>query len=100
VKTPELESVEAFVEFLLDGGRDSFTYVEAEGLATDLGQTTAAYVIRGLKGYGLTMVTREPERRVRGINSPQHDRWYGKGSCKTHGGSGWEQVTGFAGQEG
>lgn len=26
--------------------------------------------------------------------------WHGPGSCPTHGGSGWQQVAGFAGDEG
>jgi len=29
-----------------------------------------------------------------------NDRWFGKGSSKSHGGSGWEQINGFAGQQG
>lgn len=93
-------ALEAFRDELLDDDRTEFTFGEAEKLAHELRFSTAAEVIRGLKALGLTMKERVPVKEVRGFNSNSHDRWYGKGSCKTHGGSGWEQVTGFAGQEG
>jgi len=97
---PELQSVEAFVEYLLEDERDSFTFEEATELAEALGLSVPTPVIRELKSYGLTMVPRTPEKRVRGFHSNNHDRWYGPGACRTHGGSGWEQITGIAGQEG
>lgn len=96
---PELESVESFGEFLLDDDRVEFTFEEAEALAEALGFSTAASVIRSLKSYGFAMVPRQPERRVRGFHANNHDRWYGPGACRTYGGSGWEQIAGFGGQE-
>jgi len=93
-------SVEEFGTFLLDEGRNSFTFEEAEGLAATLGQSVATLVIRELKSYGFTMVAREVPRRIRGFQTSSNDRWFGLGSCKTSGGSGWEQISGFAGQEG
>lgn len=93
-------SVEEFGTFLLDEGRSSFTFEEAESLAGSLGQSVATLVIRELKSYGFTMVAREVPRAVRGFQTSSNDRWYGPGSCKTHGGSGWEQINGLAGQEG
>ncbi len=97
---PELESVEAFGEFLLDDDRTEFTFEEAEELAWALGFSVSTPVIVALKDYGFTMATRESERQVRGFHANNHDRWYGKGSCPTHGGSGWEQISGSSGQEG
>ena len=98
--TPEMESVEAFAEYLLDDDRTEFTFDEAEGLAGALGFSVAAPVIRELKGYGFAMAAREPERQVRGFRANSHDRWFGPGACRTHGGSGWEQISGFGGQTG
>jgi len=98
--TPELESVEAFAESLLDDERTEFTFEEATELAIALGFSVATPVIRALKEYGFRMAERQPERQVRGFHANNHDRWYGKGSCPTHGGSGWEQISGFGGQTG
>lgn len=97
---PEFKSVEAFVQFLMDDERTSVTYEEAVELAEAIGQSVPTLVIRALKGYGITVGARPVAKAVRGFNSNSHDRWFGKGSCPTHGGSGWEQINGFAGQEG
>lgn len=93
-------SVLAFGEELLDNDRLTFTFAEAEVLAGELGYSAATPVIRALKAIGFSMEERKPECRVRTISSNPHDRWYGRGSSPTHGGSGWEQIGGFAGQEG
>jgi hypothetical protein len=98
--TPELRSIEAFGDFLLADDRTEFTFDEACALAKALGQPAPVYVIRGLKALGFTMQPREVPKHVRGFQSNSHDRWSGPGSCPTHGGSGWEQIAGFAGQEG
>ena len=98
--SPELASVESFADFLLADDRTEFTFDEAVALSEALGQSVPVYVIRGLKALGFTMEPREIPKEVRGFNSNSHDRWSGKGSCPTHGGSGHEQITGFAGQEG
>ncbi len=87
-------------EELLDNERTSFTFAEAEALANALGYSVATPVIRSLKAIGFSMDERKPERRVRTVSSNPHDRWHGPGSCASHGGSGWEQISGFAGQEG
>ncbi len=97
---PEHESVEAFVEFLLDNDRTSFTFMEAEQVARGLGHSTPVYAIRAIREYGLQMETRVEPKSVRGFQTSSHDRWYGPGACRTHGGTGWEQITGFGGQEG
>jgi len=102
-KPPTLEALEAavneFGESLLGDDRTTFTFQEAETLAFELGYSVATPVIRALKTLGFGMEERVPERRVRTISSNSHDRWTGLGSCASHGGSGWEQITGFAGEE-
>jgi len=93
----ELTSVEAFGEYLLDDERTEFTFEEAEELAEALGLSVAGSIIAALKGYGFTMAERVPEKRVRGFHANNHDRWQ---ACPMHGGSGWEQISGFGGQNG
>lgn len=96
---PEHASVEAFVDYLMADERESFTYMEADLVAKGLRVATYV-VIENLQGYGFRYEGRASEKRVRGFKSNNHDRWYGPGACKSHGGSGWEQITGFAGQKG
>lgn len=95
----EFASVEAFVESLIDDERTVFTHQEMACLNRRLGVPVRT-IRRELEGYGLTLALREKERHVRGFSSNPHDRWHGPGSCPTHGGSGWSQIMGMAGQEG
>jgi hypothetical protein len=97
---PELTSVVAFGEYMLDNDRTEFTFEEATELSEALGFSIATPVVRALREIGFTMRERACEKRVRGFHANSHDRWTGPGACKTHGGSGWEQITGFAGQRG
>lgn len=96
---PEFASVEAFGEFLLDNDRTEFSFEEAELLAKELGVPVGS-AIQALKEYGLSMSFRQEPKRVRGFLTSSHDRWYGPGSSPMHGGSGWEQISGFGGDEG
>jgi len=92
-------SIEEFGEYLLDDDRTEFTFQEAEEVAGEVGLHVTA-VVRSLKSYGFSMQTREVEKPVRGYRTSSHDRYYGPGSSKMHGGSGHEQIAGFSGQEG
>jgi hypothetical protein len=94
------EAVTEFANDKLDDDSLSFTFAEAEALAFELGYSIATPVIRALKAVGLEMVERVPPKRVRTISCSSNDRWFGPGSIKSHGGSGWEQIAGSAGQEG
>ncbi len=96
---PEFETVEIFVEYLIDDERDSFTHVELNCLNRRLQRPTRE-IRRELEDYGLKLILRAKERPVRGFSANSHDRWFGPGSCPTHGGSGWGQIGGFAGQKG
>ena len=98
--TPELASVEAFGEFLLAEDRTDFTFDEAVDLAAALGQSVPTLVIRDLKTFGFKMTPRPTEKRVRGYTTSSQDRYFGPGSSKSYGGSGYEQITGFAGRVG
>lgn len=90
-------AVEEFANELLDDDRLSFTFAEAEAVAFELGYSIATPVIRALKTLGFTMEERPVVRRVRTISCNSNDRFFGPGSMPTHGGSGWEQISGFAG---
>ena len=96
---PEHESVEAFVQFLRDDERTTFDHRDLSVLnyAT---RRRCGDLRKELEALGFVMILREPERDVRGFNTSSNDRWWGKGSEKCHGGSGWEQISGFAGQKG
>jgi len=96
---PEYESVEAFASFLMEDEQTTFSLGDVLKLAENT-RTSNPKIIHELKSYGFKMEERKPEKRVRGFQSNSHDRWYGPGSSKTHGGSGWEQITGMAGQRG
>jgi len=89
-------TIESFAEELLDDDRTEFTFGEASELAGALKCHPSA-VIRALKAIGFGMTARDPERQVRGFRSNSHDRW---SAYPSHGGSGWEQIAGFAGDEG
>lgn len=96
---PEYKTVEAFVQFCMDDDRETFTHVELRALAMNT-QQSGSKIRPMLEGYGLKLAIREPEKHVRGFGTNSHDRWHGPGSSATHGGSGWEQINGFAGRRG
>jgi len=92
-------TVEELAEDVIDDGRESFTFAEADALADVLGVTTAN-VIREMKSYGLAYDGRATEKRARGFTTSSNDRYFGPGSNPMYGGTGWEQINGFGGQEG
>lgn len=95
----EFESIETFAEYLMDDERTEFTHVELGCLNRRLGLVTHT-IRKELESYGFTLKHRAKEQSFRGFSTSSHDRWYGPGSSKSHGGSGWEQISGFAGQKG
>ena len=97
--SPEFQSIEAFVQECMDDERTSFTHEELGELAFNL-QRSRNKIRAELEGYGLSLAVRAVEKRVRGFTSNPHDRWFGPGSSPTGGGSGWEQISGFAGRIG
>lgn len=95
---PEYESIETFVEECADDERDHFTTSDLQMLNTAT-QKRLQDIRAALEGYGLRFVPRAPERRVRGFTANPHDRWYGPGADRTFGGSGQDQINGFAGDK-
>jgi len=92
-------AVEVFVEDAMGDERTEVAFAEVEQIAREVGIALVT-VVALVKGYGLTIGERPVHREIRGFRSNSHDRWFGKGSSPTHGGSGWEQISGFAGQKG
>lgn len=91
----EYASVEAFVEYLVeDEGDETFNHHHLACLNARLGRPVGD-IRKDLEDYGLKLARRPKQRRIRTFQDNPHDRWYGPGSSPTHGGSGWEQITGF-----
>lgn len=96
---PEHESIAAFVEYMMDDEQEVFSHADINQLAAAT-RTSNGKVRAELEGFGLKLARREKVRHVRGVTTNSNDRYYGPGSERAHGGSGWEQINGFSGQEG
>ncbi len=99
---PEYATVEAFVQFCLDDEKTTFTSGDAQRIAQNLWPTTPTdrtinTVIEQLKGWGLRLVNGERRANSRGFTANSHNRWT---NGENAGGSGFEQINGFAGREG
>jgi hypothetical protein len=89
---PEFESIEAFAELLYEEEREVYTFEELMQLTT-AAKVSAKRAIAELAEYGLRYAGRPHEKNVRGFTT-KNDRWT---ACPSHGGSGYEQIAGFAG---
>jgi hypothetical protein len=96
---PEYSSVESFVEYMISAELDIFNHLDLLELGRNL-RTSPSKLRKVLEGYGLKLAVREPPKQVRGFKTSSHDRWFGPGSCKTHGGAGGPSINGFATQAG
>jgi hypothetical protein len=85
---PEYKSVPDFVQFCLDMDSLEFTHEDMHALAYRTRRPYQAIRLE-LEGYGLRLAVREIPKYVRGFGSCDNDRWFGPGSMKTHGGSGF-----------
>lgn len=86
---PEFSSIESFVQFLIDDERTVYSHEELQQLAFYTRAKSTRELHLSLDDIGLTLKKREHEKRVRGFTTSSNDRWYGPGSCPTHGGSGF-----------
>lgn len=92
---PEYASIETFVQFCMDDERDHFGYEDLQCLNYRLHRPVSE-IKEELQSYGLKLRLRATEKSVRGVRTSSHDRWFGPGSCKTHGGSGAAQILGWS----
>jgi len=93
------EAVLVLVDEKLENDEVSFSFIEADALAKDVGIHVST-IIRLAVEAGLSYGGREVPKKVRGFKTSSNDRWFGPGSSPTSGGSGWQQINGLAGDEG
>ena len=93
---PEYASIEDFVEYLLDDDRTEYDHRDLQHLSYSL-RLSVRKVRALLDDWGLTLKSRPREREVRGFSSWDNNRWQGNPGS---GGSGYEQIAGFAGRKG
>ena len=94
---PEYQTVEDFVMFCLEDDRATFSHLELRALALNT-KTSGTKVREELEGsYGLKLLERPALKHIRGFTANPHDRWIASGNC---GGSGGDQILGFAGRRG
>jgi len=84
---PEYKSIEDFVQYMMDDERDEYDHEDLKALNYRL-RKPLHEIKSELESYGLKLKKREPEKKGRGFQSPDHDRWFGPGSDPTHGGGG------------
>lgn len=105
---PEMQSIESLVQYLLDDERETVTRGEIATMAQNLPFVNekprplsevndAVLAYAASCGYALKLAEPVRPKVVRGINSWDHNRYAGN-ECA--GGSGHEQIAGWAGQEG
>jgi hypothetical protein len=97
-KTPEYTSIGNFVRYLLDDERGEFTASDLQALNGKLRKSVPA-IRKELEALGFGIEDKGPEKRPRGYNCNDHDRWYGPGSCPSHGGSGFDRPDPDPGRE-
>ena len=95
-RLPEFKSIESFVQFLVDDERTQYTKLEMQHLAVSV-EKPEAWVSIQLKSWGLSIEEQRFLKHTRGFTTSSNDRWYGPGSSNMYGGSGAEQINGFAG---
>ena len=90
---PEYRSVENAIENVIDE-RETLSWLEvrAIGMAT---KKDFKVVAREVKSYGFSIFERAKVNNCRFFNSNPHDRWFGAGSEKCHGGSGGSSIVGL-----
>ena len=89
-------SVEAYVEEVEGDEKPSFDWRVLACLAWNLRRDRSKLRVE-LESYGLKYQERSQCKAYRTVGSNPNDRWQ---AYPSHGGSGWEQVCGFAGKEG
>lgn len=102
MKTPQQilsetsEAVESMLNDLLDDDKLIVPWREALAISESVGVHVST-VVKMAKSLGFEVEKPTPEKTVRGFQSNPNTRWQ---ACPSHGGSGWEVISGFAGREG
>jgi hypothetical protein len=74
LEAPEYESVESFVQYMMDDEREEFELQDVEALAYNL-RTSNPVIIRQLCSFGLKQKARPSDKGVRGFNSRDNNRF-------------------------
>jgi hypothetical protein len=88
---PEFANVTAFVQYLMDEERTTFTHAEVEALNYRT-KTLVQKISAELRSYGFELVQRPVEKHIRGFTTSSNDRWFGPGSCKTYGSATYDSM--------
>lgn len=88
---PEYVGVVEFALFCEEDDRTHFTHEDLAALNYRTG-TRVSVLKAELEMLGLTLAHRANEKRVRGFTTSSSDRWFGPGSCKTHGGAAYTSM--------
>ena len=89
-------AAEALVTEALDNEQGAVPFAAVEAAAGEIGAHPSA-LVRKVQQYGINVAERAVPKAVRGYTSNPNNRW---AACPSHGGSGWEVISGFAGREG
>jgi hypothetical protein len=79
---PEYASIEDFVDYVYGDEKNEFTHEDLNALNYRLHRPIRD-IKKELESYGLKLKLRGFEKKPRGFQSPDHDRWYGPGSIST-----------------
>ena len=85
---PEFVSIAAFAVYLRDDERMTYTVEELHKLNA-ITRLPQHEIKHALSEQGFSLERRQAPMRVRGFTTSSNDRWYGPGSDKTHGGTGF-----------
>ena len=86
---PEYKSIDAFVQFCYEDERSEYTHEDLHALGYRL-RMRIQCIRHELAKWGLVLANREVPKHVRGFTTSSNDRWFGPGSSKTYGGSGFD----------
>lgn len=93
---PEYESFDTFIAFMHEEERTTYTAEELQEMCFVCRLTTKALRAK-LSVLGFEVERRRHEKQVRGFTSNPNTRWQ---DCPSHGGSGGDNIMGFAGRKG
>jgi hypothetical protein len=88
-KPPEYRSMLAFLAFLDADGTKDFSFEQLQELHR-VTKESRRLLREEMEALGYRYLGRPHEKRVRGVKTSSNDRWFGPGSEKTYGGSGFD----------
>jgi len=93
------KEIDSLIEDKLCDNSITVEFHELQKISQEIGIHVST-IISMAKKSGLEVKDRPFDKKIRGFKTSSNDRWFGPGSCSTHGGSGWTQINGFASHSG